>query len=76
MNTPTAPLRSYQALLWPADIEASDVEDHAARGALPILRVQAPDADKAAELAALVSGQHVLRVERVEAEPAAAVAAP
>lgn len=68
MNEPIRPLRSYRAILWPPSIEAADVGEHAAKGALPTLRVKAYDADHAALLAAHATGQHVLQVERIEPE--------
>ena len=66
MNTPILPLHSYRAITWPAHIEAGDVEEHDAMGALPAWRIKAPSADFAARGVAHISGQRVLRVERVE----------
>lgn len=55
---------SYRATLWPDHIEASDTEEHARKGALPTVQVQAHDADDATQRAALVTGMRVLEVER------------
>lgn len=58
----------YCVTLWPQRIEACDVEEHADKGALPTLQFKAPNADAAARTARMVSGQHVLRVERVRGD--------
>lgn len=70
MNDPIRPLHSYRATLWPAHIEAGDVEEHADKGSLPTIQFKAPDADCAAIVAARLTGQHVLRVDRIEAAAA------
>lgn len=59
-------LRSYRAHLVPAGIHLSDVEDLAAAGQLPTIRIKAATADQAGAQAHLVTGKAVLRVERVE----------
>ena len=41
-------LHSYRAITWPAHIQAGDVEEHDAMGALPAWRIKAPSADFAA----------------------------
>ena len=60
----TSALHSYRAITWPAHIEAGDVEEHDAMGALPAWRIKAPSAEFAARGVAHISGQRVLRVER------------
>lgn len=59
-------LRSYRATLMPAGVIASDVEDLADAGLLPVIRVKACNATQAEANAHLVTGKAVLRVERVE----------
>ncbi|QKV52623.1 hypothetical protein [Comamonas antarctica] len=60
-------LKSYRAFLIPENAHAADVEDLADAGLLRSIRVKAANADQAECRAHLVSGQQVLRVERVEA---------
>ncbi|RYF54859.1 MAG: hypothetical protein EOO29_54575 [Comamonadaceae bacterium] len=59
-------LRSYRATLMPAGVIASDVEDLADAGLLPVIRLKACNATQAEANAHLVTGKAVLRVERVE----------
>ena len=66
IDMPTLPLHSYRAITWPAHIEAGDVEEHDAMGALPAWRIKAPSAEFAARGVAHISGQRVLRVERID----------
>ena len=66
MNTPILPLHSYRAITWPPHIEAGDVEEHDAMGALPAWSIKAPSAEFAARGVAHISGQRVLRVERID----------
>lgn len=68
MNEPVRPLHSYRAITVPPHIEAGDVEEHAAMGALPAWRIKAPSMAFAARSAASLSGQRVLSVERVDAD--------
>lgn len=67
MHHTIQPLRSYRAHLVPIGIQLSDVEDLADAGQLPTIRVKAANATQAEANAHLVTGKHVLRVERVEA---------
>ncbi|MDA8448462.1 hypothetical protein M4R23_01850 [Acidovorax sp. GBBC 3332] len=75
MPVPTAPapvphvqaLHSYRVHLVPKSVNPADVEDLADEGLLPTLRVKAANAEQAEHHAHLVSGQAVLRADRVEA---------
>jgi hypothetical protein len=67
MHHTIQPLRSYRAHLVPAGIQLSDVEDLADAGQLPTIRLKAANATQAEAQAHMVTGRHVLRVERVEA---------
>lgn len=60
------PTHSYRAQLVPADMPASDVEAAADAGALPTLRLRAPNASRASAAARALSGKAVLRVERID----------
>ncbi len=59
----TSALHSYRAITWPAHIEAGDVEEHDAMGALPAWRIKAPSAAFAARGVAHISGQRVERID-------------
>lgn len=59
-------LRSYRAHLVPAGVNLSDVEDLADANLLPTLRLKAANASQAEEKAHMVTGKHVLRIERVD----------
>ena len=63
-------LHRYRAPLWPAHIEASDVQEHDDKGLLPTLQFKAPSAKAAIATAQHVSGLKVLDVVRVEDEKA------
>ena len=60
------PLRSYRATLIPPGTDASDVETLADKRLLPTIRVKAPCCQSAERAAHHVTGQPVLRAERVE----------
>lgn len=60
------PLRSYRAVLIPAETAPEEIEFKAEHGLLPTLRLKAATADQARAKAHHVSGRSVLSVERVE----------
>lgn len=60
------PMRSYRATLIPPGTDASDVETLADKRLLPTIRVKAPCCQSAERAAKHVTGQPVLRAERVE----------
>lgn len=60
------PLRSYRATLIPPGTDASDVETLADQKLLPTIRVKAPCCESAERAAKHITGQPVLRAERVE----------
>lgn len=59
-------LHSYCATLVPQGVTLSDVEDLADAKLLPTLRLKAANASQAEAKAHMVTGKHVLRIERVE----------
>lgn len=67
MQQATPTLRSYRAVIVPAHIEASELEQLADAGLLPTHNLSAPTASAASNLAHLATGRPVLRVERLEA---------
>lgn len=60
------PARSYRATVIPADFEATDVEDHAARGLLPTVQFRASTNERAVLAAQWLTARRVLRCDRVE----------
>ncbi len=59
-------LKSYRAILIPANADAATLEDLADAGLLPSIRVKAANCDHAEAQAHIASGKGVLRVERIE----------
>ena len=60
------PLRSYRAITVPSHLRDDQVEDHDAAGLLPAIRLKAVSNHHAMTMANHVTGQRVLRAERVE----------
>ena len=59
-------LKSYRAILIPANADAGALEGLAEDGLLPTIRVKAANATHAEAQAHIASGKGVLRVERIE----------
>ena len=59
-------LRSYRATTIPQGVQYDEVELQAALGTLPTLQVKAVNALHAAQAAHYLSGQPILKVERIE----------
>ncbi|BBL25474.1 hypothetical protein [Comamonas terrigena] len=59
-------LKSYRAILIPANADATALEGLAEDGLLPTIRVKAANATHAEAQAHIASGKGVLRVERIE----------
>ncbi|WP_272971617.1 hypothetical protein [Comamonas terrigena] len=59
-------LKSYRAILIPANADAAALEGLAEDGLLPTIRVKAANATHAEAQAHIASGKGVLRVERIE----------
>lgn len=63
-------LKSYRAILIPANADAAALEALAEDGLLPTIRVKAANATHAEAQAHIASGKGVLRVERIEPQVA------
>ncbi len=59
-------LKSYRAILIPANADTTALEGLAEDGLLPTIRVKAANATHAEAQAHIASGKGVLRVERIE----------
>lgn len=60
------PLRSYRATLVPRGTDVEQIEVKADQGALPTIRLKAPNSGRAELAAHHVTGLPVFKVERVE----------